>query len=569
MRRIYSNNSQSERYLSNNQKDNSKKKILIVELNNQCNNSCFFCSVDKSGNCLKEFLLNQIEYAGHSGFKNIDFTGSEPTLNTNLFEYIKKAAESGFKNITIFTNGRMFCYADYCSQLIDSGVNKIIFSLHADTAALHDKISNAKGSFAQLVKGIRQIGNNRNLILGGYLTIHKRNLGRIDKTIEFFDRQGLKFFILSPVLPGPFELKNSVDLDRDIILSINDIDKIKRRLIKINKPNISLNFIPHCLLVCKGNWEIKNQKGLSNCTIISENGRKIEKLKNIIDGITHQKEQCFKCSKKSVCEGELNNIDVENRYLAFWCISDLHVSESYKEHAAMIFKDVNNLIWSKAFFIGDIIDGDKGKGAYIVYKNLLSSYLKDKNIYHLAGNHEYVYKKDLFILPEYKNIIFQTSLFSMEIGNICFILLPINLKQSDLQCPQINEINNDTFIKLYNLLEKKINKIRIVMSHFPVNQTKVERMQGKDLSRLIPKEIMPEIWISGHSSEGFEVIKKQFDDTFFFDCNIPIKSLQSRFFLFENGSPFIIIKVRNHFFKKFVGKDIHINIGKEFKMVKS
>lgn len=148
-------------------------RILFVPTG--CNNRCYFCMVDEfietndhhgrpRGDApLSGELLDRIVELppGHL----VDFFGAEPTLHESFFNLLKAAAERGLE-ITLATNARVFSSAAYTRRvagLAPPSQLTVRTSILGSTAEVHDAISGARGSFDQMLKGIR------NLVAEGYV----------------------------------------------------------------------------------------------------------------------------------------------------------------------------------------------------------------------------------------------------------------------------------------------------------------------------------------------------------------------------------------------------------------
>lgn len=540
---------------------NKNKKILILELNNKCNNACYFCDIDKSGYSDKDFVLSQIGHAGRRGYVSLDIRGSEPTLNRNLFGYIEKAKKSGFTDITVFSNGRMFCYYDYCRKIAEAGVNRVIFFLYTHDEKVFDETTMVRGSFMQLVEGIRNM-RRTGMDCGGEVAINKKNIGAIHHTIDFFSRAGLSFFIVRPILKFPQTHEYRLDIETDSVLDMEDMLALRKNLNKINNAQVALHFIPPCIIPKGGPYEIKSNKGLSNAIVIHEDGRK-SSVEKMVLGVVQRKKECISCREKNVCEGEPFNINISSKYLIIWAVSDLHACRKNGRAIIRIFRDVDNVVWSKAIFAGDIVEGDEGKTAYLYYKKLLSAFFDKRDVYHVAGNHEYVYDEAIAPLDIYRKLISRDLFYSRKIGNIVFIFLSLDAAPDSIKDYPCDTIKENTFTRLCNVLKGNPGRIKVVISHYPVEKIKV----GKDklsLADMVPEAIMPDVWIYGHLSADKEMRQTVRGHTVFINCSNAVHNMKSRFILFKNNSREVVIKERDHSLGKFTGQEIHVGIGRPF-----
>ncbi|MEM0360156.1 MAG: radical SAM protein [Candidatus Diapherotrites archaeon] len=132
-----------------------------ILLGYRCNNNCRFCyCADKKGVIAPmktEEVKKQILAGRNRGSNFVDFLGGEPTLRADLPELVEFAKRVGFEQIGITTNGRVLSKKDYTKQLLDSGLNHVIFSLHGHNAELHDYLTRSPNSFVQATKGIKNV----------------------------------------------------------------------------------------------------------------------------------------------------------------------------------------------------------------------------------------------------------------------------------------------------------------------------------------------------------------------------------------------------------------------------
>jgi MoaA/NifB/PqqE/SkfB family radical SAM enzyme len=145
------------------------EKISKVEtiMHFNCNCNCIFCSFsDKMslarkkrgyGYKKKEDIKKDIDYAKSIGALLFCFTGGEPTMRKDLPELVRYASESGIEGIQVQSNGRMFCYEDYCKTLIDAGVTEFAISLHSPKEDVNDYMMGARGAYRQSMRGIKNL----------------------------------------------------------------------------------------------------------------------------------------------------------------------------------------------------------------------------------------------------------------------------------------------------------------------------------------------------------------------------------------------------------------------------
>lgn len=166
----------------------STEKRLDLKVGYKCNNNCMFCVIAEKreqGNKTTEEIKKDLKLARKSGTAQIVFTGGEPTIRPDLIELVKYAKEIGFEEIQIQSNGRMFCYMDFCKKLVNAGVTEFGPALHGADAKTHDSLTKSPGSFEQTIQGIKNlVGLNQKVIMNSVIT--KQNFRQLPKIVELF-----------------------------------------------------------------------------------------------------------------------------------------------------------------------------------------------------------------------------------------------------------------------------------------------------------------------------------------------------------------------------------------------
>ncbi len=133
-------------------------KRIDIKIGFGCNNMCDFCAQGSKrykgpGKSLAE-IKAALARARKTGVNAVVFTGGEPTIHPDLLAAVKAARKMGYDTVQVQTNGRRFAYYDYCLALKKAGVTEMGPSLHGSTAAIHEGLTHAEGSFKEGVQGI-------------------------------------------------------------------------------------------------------------------------------------------------------------------------------------------------------------------------------------------------------------------------------------------------------------------------------------------------------------------------------------------------------------------------------
>ena len=213
-------------------------KEVKIELTNRCARNCKHCSssATNSSNNVKELGFEDIKKiiyeAKDMNVETIVFTGGEPLMYERLPELVKLTSKLGLKS-TIYT----FAYKtdetlNKYRQLIDLGLNKIVYSLAESLSDEEDASVYDKAEFFD------KVFENNSARLGFHYTVSKDSFSRLKqvvnetidtfKTRSYFDKVSLLRFV--PHGKGTIDM----DLSKEELLAIkklylnsNDKDKIR------------------------------------------------------------------------------------------------------------------------------------------------------------------------------------------------------------------------------------------------------------------------------------------------------------------------------------------------------
>ncbi len=133
-------------------------KRVDIKIGFACNNRCFFCVQGRKRKRISakevSLLKKNIEDSFLDNYREVVFTGGEPTLHPNFLELVSFAKKIGYQEIQIQTNGRTFFYLDFCKKTIQAGATCFGPSLHGHNEKTHDFLTRSRGSFSQTVQGI-------------------------------------------------------------------------------------------------------------------------------------------------------------------------------------------------------------------------------------------------------------------------------------------------------------------------------------------------------------------------------------------------------------------------------
>lgn len=109
-------------------------KLLDVVLGYDCNLACTYCTITpemRLRDVPDKRLVWEMDRAAKEAFRDIAFTGGEPTIRRNLVALVKYAKKRDFLNVKIASNGLRYADPAYLDMLVEAGVNQFHVSMHA------------------------------------------------------------------------------------------------------------------------------------------------------------------------------------------------------------------------------------------------------------------------------------------------------------------------------------------------------------------------------------------------------------------------------------------------------
>lgn len=210
---------------------------LTLEITNKCPLRCEFCS-SNVGHCqemsysLKE-LKSIVDEVSTLGCKTISLSGGEPLVYPRLLEISKYIKDKGI-SLRIYTSGNLFygqsigpLDASLASSLKTLGINELIFSIHGGEPELHDRVTNVKGSFKNLINSLR-IANNFGLKTELHFVVTKRNFREFPKIYSIAKQFNVELIRILRFVPQGVGAKSKSLLE----LNIKETEEFKTAIIK-------------------------------------------------------------------------------------------------------------------------------------------------------------------------------------------------------------------------------------------------------------------------------------------------------------------------------------------------
>lgn len=136
------------------------EKTHTLNLYSPCIQKCRMCHAEKFKSIANPIDLNNVKkelfFAKDSGYKLIDFVGTEPTLFSKLLEAIIYSKNLGLKP-AIFTNAQRLADASYVKKLIPLKPIGIKTSFHSHKRSVFEYITGVRGSYSRILKAFNNI----------------------------------------------------------------------------------------------------------------------------------------------------------------------------------------------------------------------------------------------------------------------------------------------------------------------------------------------------------------------------------------------------------------------------
>lgn len=159
-----------------------------------CNNRCVFCAQGQKRADValvpRGELLSRLARCRAPG-RGLVLTGGEPTIRKDLHAIVAAAHALGFHPIQVQTNGRMLSYPGLVARLVAEGVDEFSPALHGPTAAVHDALTRAEGSFDQTLSGIGNALASGAVVITNTVAV-KGNLEHLPATMELLGDIGVR-----------------------------------------------------------------------------------------------------------------------------------------------------------------------------------------------------------------------------------------------------------------------------------------------------------------------------------------------------------------------------------------
>ncbi len=190
--------------------------LLDVVLGYDCNLACSYCTITAEMR-LRALptarVAREIERAALRGFKDIAFTGGEPTIRDDLPALIRHARRKGFEHVKIASNGLRYAHAPYLDHLVAQGADRFHVSMHAEGDADYERTVRREGTARLRREGVQNLVT-RGLDPVADLILKEDTYRQITPWIAGLVAQGVRRFALWLVSLTDENAKNVEQLPR-------------------------------------------------------------------------------------------------------------------------------------------------------------------------------------------------------------------------------------------------------------------------------------------------------------------------------------------------------------------
>jgi len=277
---------------------------IDIKVGYNCNNHCQFCvQGDKRlelGDKDSAEILSILEKRRKDN-EEVVFTGGEVTIRRDFFDWVSYAKQLNYKAIQIQSNGRMFAYVDFCEKAVKAGANIFALAVHGSRKEIHDSLTNAPGSFDQVVQGIKNLKAMKQRVLMNTV-VNKINYKDLPAIAGLFVHLGVDQFQFA-FMHINNQIKGDTGLVKKIVARKSDvIDYVKKGLqIGIdNDIRVMTEAIPYCFM--EGYEKYVAERSIPHTSVEAEsfvdNFDKYRKEEGKVLG-----SRCKECRYVKDCEG--------------------------------------------------------------------------------------------------------------------------------------------------------------------------------------------------------------------------------------------------------------------------
>jgi MoaA/NifB/PqqE/SkfB family radical SAM enzyme len=276
-----------------------------VKVGFACNNHCVFCAQgEKRSRCgaisLDELVTRLADVRGDRRTpRGLVLTGGEPMLHKNIVGLVRAAKALGFDPIQLQTNGRLLSYRNAIDAMIAAGVNELSPSIHGSTAAIHDALTCAAGSFEQSRAGIANAVATGLPVVTNSVVV-KDNVEDLPALVTMLADLGVKLAQLAFVHP----VGTAMEKFHEVVPRLPDVSRavvVAREIADARGVRLVTEGVPLCFL--RGMEHLAVEDQIPDTTVVELDGEVAAYSKwRTAEGKLHGP-PCEGCSARARCEG--------------------------------------------------------------------------------------------------------------------------------------------------------------------------------------------------------------------------------------------------------------------------
>ncbi len=231
--------SYDEMFLEKNSLYTSTPIYMTLGITSNCNYNCKHCgnnSMCKKDTDLKEeeiyCLIDEME---EMGLLKLNFTGGEPTTDSNLLNYIRYA-KGKIPRLTLTSNGSLIDF-EFACKLKEAGINMVKISLDG-LSDFHNEFRNSPFAFEKALQAIVNLEKN-DIEVRVQSTLTKYNIDDLLDLMEVLSDLKISHHTIVPVCPiGRADKDMMLDSEEYKEFIIKMYDKVK----KLNEKGTNTHF---------------------------------------------------------------------------------------------------------------------------------------------------------------------------------------------------------------------------------------------------------------------------------------------------------------------------------------
>jgi radical SAM protein with 4Fe4S-binding SPASM domain len=203
--------------------------ICVWELTLACNARCVHCGSDagkpRSDELDTEEALALIAELARLGCRSVTFSGGEPLLRADWPKLASAVRAAGIA-LEMITNG--ITVAEQADAIVAAGFSAVTFSIDGP-AAIHDFLRGVEGGLERTLRGAKAL-RERGMRIGAVTQINRRNLNRLDDTLDVLAAGGFSGWQLQLTMPHGRARGGAQD---DLCLRPDELPALESKLVEL------------------------------------------------------------------------------------------------------------------------------------------------------------------------------------------------------------------------------------------------------------------------------------------------------------------------------------------------